>query len=79
MIIDWKEEENYSKRSKLIIMNNSENDISDHKFTIVPLRKRLKTNTHLFIDEAYKRVDCAILDKPTTGTMTTLLKEELLD
>jgi hypothetical protein len=31
MIIDWKEEENYSKRSELIIMNSSENNISDHK------------------------------------------------
>jgi hypothetical protein len=42
MIINWKEEENYSKRSKLIIMNSSENDISDHKFTIIPLRKRFE-------------------------------------
>jgi hypothetical protein len=42
MIIDWKEEENYSKRSKLIIMNSSENDISDHKFTIIPPRKRFE-------------------------------------
>ena len=41
MIIDWKEEENYSKRSELTIMNRSENDISDHKFTIVPPRKEV--------------------------------------
>jgi hypothetical protein len=39
MIIDWKEEENYSKRSELTIMNSSENDTSDHKFTIIPPRK----------------------------------------
>jgi len=61
-------------------MNSSENDKSDHKFTIVPPRKgRLKTNTHFFIDQAYKRVDCATLGKPTTDTMTTLLREEPLD
>jgi hypothetical protein len=42
MIIDWKEEENYSKRSELIIMNSAENDISDHKFTIIPTRKRFE-------------------------------------
>jgi hypothetical protein len=42
MIIDWKEEENYSKRSELIIMNSSENDISDHKFTTIPPRKRFE-------------------------------------
>jgi hypothetical protein len=42
MIIVWKEKENYSKRSKLIIMNSSENDISDHKFTIIPTRKRFE-------------------------------------
>jgi hypothetical protein len=38
----------------------------------------LKTNTHFFIDEAYKRTVCTTLRKPTTGTMTTLLKEEPL-
>jgi hypothetical protein len=42
MIIDWKEEENYSKRSELTIMNSSENDISNHKFTIIPPRKRFE-------------------------------------
>jgi hypothetical protein len=42
MIIDWKEEENYSKRSELNIMNSSEKDISDHKFTIIPPRKRIE-------------------------------------
>jgi hypothetical protein len=42
MIIDWKEEENYSKRLELIIMNSSENDISDKKFTIIPPRKRFE-------------------------------------
>jgi hypothetical protein len=42
MIIDWKEEENFSKRSKLSIMNILENDISDHKFTIIPPRKRFE-------------------------------------
>jgi hypothetical protein len=42
MIIEWKEEENYSKRSTLIIMNSSENNISDHKFTIIPTRKRFE-------------------------------------
>jgi hypothetical protein len=42
MIIDWKEEENYSKRSELIIMNSSENGISDYKFTIIPTRKRFE-------------------------------------
>ena len=34
------------------------------------------TNTHFFIDEAYKRADCNTLDKPTTGIMTTLLKRK---
>jgi hypothetical protein len=38
MIIDWNEEENYSKRSYLIMMNNSKNDISNYKFTIIPPR-----------------------------------------
>ena len=42
-------------------------------------KRGLKTNTHFFIDEAYKRTVCATLEKPTTGTMTTLLKEEPLD
>jgi hypothetical protein len=28
MIVDWKEEENYSKTSELTIMNSSENDLS---------------------------------------------------
>ena len=37
------------------------------------------TNTHFFIDKASKRVDCTTLDKPTTDTMTALLKEEPLD
>ena len=36
-------------------------------------------NTHFFIDKASKRADCTTLDKPTTDTMTTLLKEEPLD
>jgi hypothetical protein len=36
-------------------------------------------NTHLFIDKASKRYDCTTLDKPTTDTMTTLLKEDPLD
>jgi hypothetical protein len=42
MIIDWKEEKNYSKISKLIITNSLENDISDHKFTIIPPRNRFE-------------------------------------
>ena len=42
MIIDRKEEENYSKKSKLIIMNSSKNDILDNKFTIIPPRKRFE-------------------------------------
>ena len=37
------------------------------------------TNTHFFIDKAFKRVDCTTLDKPTIDTMTTFLKEEPLD
>jgi hypothetical protein len=42
MVIDWKEEENYTKRSELIIMNSSKNGISDHKFTIILTRKRFE-------------------------------------
>jgi hypothetical protein len=30
------------KRLELTIMNSSENDISDHKFTIIPPRKRFE-------------------------------------
>jgi hypothetical protein len=41
MKIDWKEDENYSKRSKLIMINSSENDISDYKITIIPPRKEV--------------------------------------
>jgi hypothetical protein len=37
------------------------------------------TNTHFFIDKASKRVDYTTLDKPTTSTIATLLKEEPLD
>jgi hypothetical protein len=48
MIIDWKKEENYSKRSELTITNSSENDISDHKFTIIPPRKRFEDKQTLF-------------------------------
>jgi hypothetical protein len=42
MIIDWKKKENCSKRSELTIMNSSENDISDYKFTIILPRKRFE-------------------------------------
>jgi hypothetical protein len=35
-------------------------------------------NTHLFIDKASERADCTTIDKHTTDTMTTLLKEEPL-
>jgi hypothetical protein len=38
----------------------------------------LKTNTHFFVDEAYKWSVCTTLGKPTTGAMTALLKEEPL-
>ena len=38
----------------------------------------MKTNAHFFIDEAYKKTVCTTLGKITTGTMTTLLKEEPL-
>jgi hypothetical protein len=41
MKIDWKEDENYSKRSKLTMINSSENDISDYKITIIPPRKEV--------------------------------------
>jgi hypothetical protein len=39
MMINWKEDENYSKLSKLTMINSSENDISDYKMTIIPPRK----------------------------------------
>ena len=42
MIIDWKEEETFSKRSELTIMNSSKNDISDYKFTIILPRKKFE-------------------------------------
>jgi hypothetical protein len=41
MKIDWKEDENYSKRSKLIMINSSENDISDYKITTILPRKEV--------------------------------------
>ena len=37
------------------------------------------TNTHLFIEKYSKRVYFTTLDKPTTETITTFLKEEPLD
>jgi hypothetical protein len=39
VIIDWKTDENYSKRSKLTMINSSENEILDYKITIIPPRK----------------------------------------
>jgi hypothetical protein len=41
MKIDWKEDENYSKRSKLTMINSSENETSDYKITIIPPRKEV--------------------------------------
>jgi hypothetical protein len=79
MIIDWKEEETFSKRSELTIMNSSKNDIRSQIYHNIAKKRGLKTNTHFFVDEVYKRIVCATLDKPTTDTMTTLIKEEPLD
>jgi hypothetical protein len=41
MIIDWKIKKKLFKGSEIITMNSSENDKSDHKFTIVPPRKEV--------------------------------------
>jgi hypothetical protein len=41
MIIDWKREEKLFKKIEIITINSSENDKSDHKFTIVPPRKEV--------------------------------------
>jgi hypothetical protein len=41
MIIDWKRGRKTIQRIEIITINSSENDKSDHKFTIVPPRKEV--------------------------------------
>jgi hypothetical protein len=52
-----------------------------NQITILPQPRRevRRQNTHFFIDQAYKRVDCAKLGNLTTGTMLPLLGEKPQD
>jgi hypothetical protein len=80
MIIDWKKKRKTVQKIEIITINSLENDKSYHNFNTVPPRREVRRqNTHFFIDQAYKRVDCTTLGKLTTGTMLPLFREKPLD
>jgi hypothetical protein len=41
-IIDWKKKRKIVQKIEIITINSSENDKSDHKFTIVPSRREVR-------------------------------------